>query len=314
MTADEVMGLIRSSDKPHYVYLLCRPSGEPFYVGIGTGMRIMDHAWRAKNARGRCHKSAIIRKIIRGGEPLGYNIVGWFDFRSDAAEEERRLIAHYGRFDRGAGSLTNLTDGGEGIHGYIRSEETRAKLGRAHAGKTISPETRELLRQANLGKKQSAEAVAKRVAKQVGRVVSEETRRKIRESNKRTAAARPPRPPKVKPPREPRPPCPRGPRPLAVRLKIAEAQRGRPKAETSRAAMSLAQRARFERHRVDGGLKLPHHKGRTPEGRAKHRRPVEIGGIRYEGSDCAAATLGVGRTTIKRWLASGHNDARRISA
>jgi hypothetical protein len=314
MTADEVMALIRAGDKPHYVYVLRRPSGEPFYVGIGTGMRIMDHAWRAKNARGRCYKSAIIRKIIRRGEAIWYDIVGWFDRWSDAAEEERRLIVHYGRSDRGAGPLTNLTDGGDGTHGHIRSAETRAKLGRAHAGKIVSPETRELLRQASLGKRQTAEVVAKRIAKQFGRSVSEETRRKIGEASKRVAAARPPRPPKMKPPRDPKPPRPRGPRPLEVRLKIAEAQRGRPKAETSRAAMSLAQRARFERHRAEGGLILLHHKGRTPEGRAKHRRPVEIGGIRYEGSDCAAATLGVGRTTIKRWLASGHNGARRISA
>lgn len=76
--------------------------------------------------------------------------------------------------------------------------------------------------------------------------------------------------------------------------------------------MAASQKARFEALRAIGGLKFPNHKNKTPEGRAKHRRPVEIGGVTYAGTDIAAETLQVGRTTIKRWLKVGTHGARRL--
>lgn len=44
-----------------------------------------------------------------------------------ALNMERDLVAKYGRRDLGLGTLVNLTDGGEGTHGFKRSEEMNRK-------------------------------------------------------------------------------------------------------------------------------------------------------------------------------------------
>lgn len=114
MTADEVMALIRASDKPFYCYILKRPCGEPFYVGIGTKRRILDHEIFAKRPNLKSHKLAVIRTIWRAKQRVEYEISGWFGDREQAERAECALILAIGRRDLGTGTLTNITDGGEG--------------------------------------------------------------------------------------------------------------------------------------------------------------------------------------------------------
>lgn len=47
---------------------------------------------------------------------------------------EKYLISFYGRRDLKQGSLLNLTDGGEGSHGYITSEESKKKISNSLKG------------------------------------------------------------------------------------------------------------------------------------------------------------------------------------
>lgn len=131
---------IKANPGKSYVYILSRPCGTPFYVGVGTGRRITNHRQEAC-AGGRSHKTAVIRKIVRSGEFVRYNIVAWFDDWRDAAAEEVRLIALHGRADIGTGILANLTDGGEGAHGVKRSPETRALMSKLLTGRKFSDET-----------------------------------------------------------------------------------------------------------------------------------------------------------------------------
>lgn len=46
----------------------------------------------------------------------------------EAFDKEIELIKKYGRRDLDEGSLTNLTNGGEGMSGYIMPEKTKEKL------------------------------------------------------------------------------------------------------------------------------------------------------------------------------------------
>lgn len=125
MTADEVMALIRASDKPHYVYVLSRPCGTPFYVGIGTARRFLDHEIFARRAKLRSRKLSVIRKIWREGGQVVYSIYGWFGERGAAERAEAELVLKIGRSDLGTGTLTNATSGGEGASGI--SDEGRAR-------------------------------------------------------------------------------------------------------------------------------------------------------------------------------------------
>lgn len=104
---------IREQGERYYVYLLRRPSGDPFYVGKGRRDRIAMHERDARRDKNKTYRIRIVRDVLRAGLEVGYEIVGFFDAEADAFSEERRLIALYGRFDEG-GLLANHTDGGEG--------------------------------------------------------------------------------------------------------------------------------------------------------------------------------------------------------
>lgn len=75
--------------------------------------------------------------------------------------------------------LTNLTKGGEGLCGYIPTQETLQKISRSNKGRTISLETRQKISAALKGRKFSEEMKKRssEVAKKRG--ISKETRDKM---------------------------------------------------------------------------------------------------------------------------------------
>lgn len=102
-----------------YVYTWTRPdTGDVFYVGKGTGVRSTKLHGRNQ------HFLRVIEKLKSLGlEPLIEKVAE--DLSEDRAFElECSLIAKYGRAALG-GTLTNMTDGGEGKSGYIYSEAER---------------------------------------------------------------------------------------------------------------------------------------------------------------------------------------------
>ena len=122
--ATSVRGKLRESF-PFYVYVLCRPCGEPFYVGKGVKLRCLQHEAEARNTKSLTHKLNVIRSLHRQGLNVFYHIDSSFLDEASAHERERTLISEIGRHDLKSGPLTNQTDGGEGTSNP--SEESRQR-------------------------------------------------------------------------------------------------------------------------------------------------------------------------------------------
>ena len=119
-----------------YIYLDPRKPGihqyhdleflyEPFYVGISKSkkrhLEHLDEAYRVNCKTYKCNKIRKI-KIDTGNDPI---FIKRFENLSkiDAAKLEKEYILKIGRSDLGKGPLTNLTNGGDGVTGYIHSYE-----------------------------------------------------------------------------------------------------------------------------------------------------------------------------------------------
>lgn len=118
-------------DKPYpevsgiyYIYTLCYPNGVPFYVGKGQNNRCVSHFWPSSKGENLL-KDNIIRKINRSGSEVRINIVLTTVDESLAHSVEEHLIGSYGRRDIRTGILANMTNGGEGVSGKIRTEEEK---------------------------------------------------------------------------------------------------------------------------------------------------------------------------------------------
>lgn len=162
-----------------YTYILIDPKNNiPFYIGKGNGLRILNHFVSSiKNP-----KTFLQRKI---NKLIQKNI--WPDIKIRYCDDEElsflletELISLYGRKDLNLGPLLNQTDGGEGLHGRIITEETRKKLrARRH-----SEETKKKMSIAHKGKGFTKETLLKMSSVQIGKTLSLEHKKKISEARK----------------------------------------------------------------------------------------------------------------------------------
>ncbi len=98
----------------HYVYILRRPNGRPFYVGKGIGERVFQHENEARHPndwRSNAYKLNVIRAIWRASLNVQYEIdhIGHDEVAAHAREAV--LISSIKRLHEG-GPLTNLAPGG----------------------------------------------------------------------------------------------------------------------------------------------------------------------------------------------------------
>lgn len=143
-----------------YVYRDPRPlkKDQPVYVGKGTGDRDISH-W-SKGSHNKPFQDFISHLKQRG---LVATCERVFEtaVEAEAFAKEIELIALYGRRNTGTGTLFNLTDGGEGGSGTVRTEahkeadrmyalhhwqdpEYRAKVAEAQKAVQGTPEARAL--------------------------------------------------------------------------------------------------------------------------------------------------------------------------
>lgn len=174
------------------VYRHISPSGK---VYIGITKCELEKRW--KNGKGYEYNSIFSNAIKK---------YGWNNFKHEVLFSELNevsakliecdLIYYYKQLN----ISYNITDGGDGSAGLIMSEESRKKMSAAKKGKPsvrrgchLSEETKEKLRQANLGKHISEEAKEKIRSKNKektpwnkgikGMHLSEEAKEKIRQAN-----------------------------------------------------------------------------------------------------------------------------------
>ena len=123
--------------KKFYIYEIWDPiKNEPFYVGKAHHRkryyRCLAHFKEAigitKQQGNNSHKRNRINNIIKqGSEPL-IKIVFETDDEQEAYLKEKELIKLYGKRSSGTGTLTNMTDGGEGLSGHKATPEQRQKI------------------------------------------------------------------------------------------------------------------------------------------------------------------------------------------
>lgn len=157
----------------YYVYLYVKPDGTPFYIGKGKEDRYLYHLQEAKKSRTKDSnklKINTIRKILKQGLEPQIRFIDTDLSEEQAFELEEFLIKEIGRIDLGTGTLTNLTNGGEGLSGLIRDISGENNPNHGNTGD----------KSAWWGRKHSEETKEKMRLAQLGRVITEEHKQKMR--------------------------------------------------------------------------------------------------------------------------------------
>ena len=105
-----------------YVYRHIRTDkNEPFYIGIGSDANYNRAHQNSKNKR-----SDLWHRV----SSKGYEVEILMDDLTweQACEKEKEFISMYGRINKGTGTLSNLTDGGDGSLGAVISPENLLRL------------------------------------------------------------------------------------------------------------------------------------------------------------------------------------------
>lgn len=164
------------------IYGLTDESGTVRYVGQSQNStkRFWWHqraaVKRYKSAKGRVYNW--LRSVFERGAEPGLVVL---ETCGDSLADDREIwwVTHYRTLGH---DLVNNTAGGGGLRGWEHSEETKAKIGARHRGKTVSDETRRKVSAAKTGVLLTEEHRLKISEGGKGREVSAVTRRKLSDS------------------------------------------------------------------------------------------------------------------------------------
>ena len=170
-----------------YTYVHCKPDGEIFYVGKGSGRRA--HSFYK---RGRIHQCYV--------KKYGKENIGVFVFPCDSEEQAFSDEIQQIKQLRSEGyELANVADGGEGASGYSHLPEAKAIISKTHKGVKRSDETKakmsdysrnrteehtKKLAESKRGSKHTPESIEKMRLAKSGKTLTEEHKLRIAKSLK----------------------------------------------------------------------------------------------------------------------------------
>jgi len=166
--------------KTFQIYCLKTPEGAIRYFGQ-TCQRLRARFNKHLNTKLNIHVSNWIQECLRDGKvPLCELLMS--GLTKEEADQEEKALIKWGKL-KGL-SLTNTTDGGDGMLGVPQSEANRKAISERMIGKKKSPESIEKMRLALIGRKHSEAtrlkmSLAHRGNKyNLGKTASEQTRKK----------------------------------------------------------------------------------------------------------------------------------------
>lgn len=134
--------------RSYYVYAYLRSNdNSPYYVGKGTGRRMLSPMGKAAKPPKERKRIVLLRQSLTEGEAFYWEIF---------------YIKHYGRKDLGTGMLRNRSNGGEGCSGSIRAKEVIEKQAAKVRGIPKTEEHKAKLRGKRGPQPKIAEAAEKR--------------------------------------------------------------------------------------------------------------------------------------------------------
>jgi len=176
-----------------FLYTITHRHSGKIYVGITDGP--IAHRWnghRKSAEEGAAHCRLIARALKKHGvDAFDWEVTQYFDTIEEAKAAEVYWIERLGTNASRGGHGYNLTDGGDGNHGWRPTEETRRAIGAANRGRRHTAEARRKMSVTRKGRppcnagKPASEATKKKMSSaHKGRVKSEEHRRKIGEGQR----------------------------------------------------------------------------------------------------------------------------------
>ncbi len=129
-------------ERKFYVYIFFNANGRPLYVGRGHGSRWTHHLRMSEKSKK--HSNAYLRRAMVAADgnlpcvKIQENLTN-----TEANDVEVALIKAIGRGR--LGPLVNLTDGGEGWVGLVKTEEHKKAIGLAHKGRKLTAEQRQAM-------------------------------------------------------------------------------------------------------------------------------------------------------------------------
>jgi len=170
---------MKTLQKQYYIYVHCRPDGEPFYVGKSyTTKKYRGHGFRFK-------KNAYYNNVITkyGKETI---LIYIYECNSEQQSKDYEIwMIAYGKAQ--GWKLTNLSNGGEGTFGYKHTKTAKDKIRKAFKGIPNPEQSARLKGKPRLdlvGKKHSIEHNKNISRSLLGHVCSKQTKNKIRLANK----------------------------------------------------------------------------------------------------------------------------------